>query len=57
VKTPMRTVTWAVRLRASGADSDGRGDGVPDNHGDARGILEKARNYSSDRVARVFWQC
>jgi hypothetical protein len=36
--------------------SDERGDGVPDNHGDARGILEKARNYSSDRVARVFWQ-
>jgi hypothetical protein len=43
--------------KLSGTYSDERGDGVPDNHGDARGILEKARNYSSDRVARVFWQC
>jgi hypothetical protein len=29
--------------------SDGRGDGVPDNHGDARGILEK-RNTTPTTV-------
>jgi transposase InsO family protein len=58
-RMPLDAVAAAVGVapRRSPRGSDERGDGVPDNHGDARGILEKARNYSSDRVARVFWQC
>jgi hypothetical protein len=32
---------FVTKLEYVVQDSAGRGDGVPDNHGDARGILEK----------------